>query len=203
MIDAKPDMQYPLIVSICGPSNAGKSQLAKALATELGDDVAARVPADYFLVPAPAGMPIGISHTRPLAWDWPLLRSRLALPMGTVTSTPVVDFDAFRRDADTGGLEFTIRPVMICDAMGAYPGSDFVVLLEVPDLLRRERILERDQRWGTRVADRWQHLEITWRVASTGLVPNLVMDGAIPVQIAAAVLARRVRELLASRGDIS
>src|SRR5688500_15020615 len=37
-----------IIVSIFGPSNAGKSQLAKAVAVAVGEHRCARIPTDYF-----------------------------------------------------------------------------------------------------------------------------------------------------------
>jgi uridine kinase len=187
-------------VSICGPSGAGKSQLARLLADELGPDIAARIPVDYFFVPRPQGMPPDVYLARPLRWDWALLKQQLTLPMGTVTSTPDADFETFQRRSDGGGLPFTIRPVMICDAMAACPGSNLVVVLEVPADVRRERIAGRDQRWGTRVADRWQHLEETWRSASTGLVPDLVLDGTVPVAMTAARLGQWITNSPAGPG---
>lgn len=185
----------PLVVSICGPSNAGKSQLAKATAATLGEEVASRVPVDYFFVPRGPDESLAAFHARPMRWDWPLLRQRFALPVGTATSTPDADFDAFRRNAEEGGLPFTIRPVMLCDAMAPVPGSDLVVVLEVPREERQRRIVERDARWGTRVADRMTHLDATWRETSVGLRPDLVLDGTLPLTRLAADLAGVIRRM--------
>lgn len=195
MIDAKPEQQNPFVVSLCGPSNAGKSQLAKAAAAQLGPEIASRVPVDYFFVPRPETVSLEVYFSHPLRWDWGLLRERLALPVGTETSTPDVDFVAFKRRADKGGLPLTIRPVMICDAMGPYPQSDLVVLLEVPDEVRRSRVEERDRRWGTVVADRWQHLEDTWRATSKELIPDLVLDGTVPLTTLASNLSQTISAL--------
>jgi hypothetical protein len=173
--------------------------MAKALVHELDEVCAARVPADYFFLPGAEEVSPGHFLERPLEWDWALLRERLALPIGTVTSTPDVDFEAFRRRRDDGGLPFTIRPVMICDAMAAYPESDLVILLHVPDEVRQRRIVERDRRWGTGVADRWQHLEMTWQNAFNSLNPHLVLDGTVPLATTAGQLGQRIRGALAWR----
>src|SRR5262245_22507104 len=105
----------PLILSICGPAGVGKSQLAKALVERVGPDRCTRVPTDYFAVPA--AEPLPVYFTKPLRYDWPLVTQVLALPEGTATSTPDFDFDRFRRLAATGGRPFTIRRVMIFDAI--------------------------------------------------------------------------------------
>jgi uridine kinase len=171
----------PLVVTIVGAAGAGKSVLAKAVANALGDHVAARVPADYFFVPRALDESLATFLARPLAWDWPLLAQRLALPFGSVTSTPDVDFDAFLRRAGTGGIPLPIRPVMLVDAMGPYPEADVIVRLDVPAEVRRQRIVMRDERWGTRVQDRWAHLEATWQATTLG-VPDLVLDGTRPLE---------------------
>lgn len=195
MIDANTEQQNPFVVSLCGPSNAGKSGLAKATAAELGPMVASRVPVDYFFVPRPEMVSLDVFCTCPLQWDWDLLRKRLALLMGTGTSTPDADFDAFQRRADRGGVAFDVRPIMLLDAMAPYPQSDLVVLIDVPEGERLRRVAERDRRWGTRVASRWMHLEETWRHASKGVIPDLVLDGTLPITIEAGNLSQKIRRL--------
>lgn len=186
-------MPKPLVVSICGPSGAGKSQAAKIVARALGEEHASRVPTDMFLVPRRARESLEAYFSRPMRWDWALLAARLALPFGTATTTPDVDFTAFQRRSDEGGYGFVVRPVMLVDAMGPYPQSDVVVLLEVPREERERRIVERDGRWGTRVADRLLHLDVTWRDASMGLRPDMVLDGTMPPDRLAADLATAIR----------
>jgi uridine kinase len=171
----------PYLVTIFGAAGAGKSVLARAVAARLGDDVATRVPTDYFFVPRQPGEPLERYFARPLEWDWALLRERLALPMGSEVRTPDADFETFTRPSETGGLPMSIRPVMILDAMVPYPDADLLVRVDVPDAIRRARIVERDARWGTRVRDRWEHLEATWD-AVPELIPHLVLDGTRPIQ---------------------
>lgn len=188
-------MPEPLIISICGPAGSGKSQLAKAVAALLGEDRASRVPADMFLVPRGEDESLEAFFARPLRWDWDLLAARLGLPMGTQGTTPDVDFAAFRRRSDEGGYPFAVRPVMLVDAMAPYPASALAALLEVPREERERRIIDRDARWGTRVADRLHHLDVTWRKASDGLRPDVVLDGTRPLAHLAADLAAGIRRM--------
>ncbi|MEA2524359.1 MAG: Phosphoribulokinase / Uridine kinase family [Thermomicrobiales bacterium] len=182
-----------LILSICGPSGAGKSQLANALVGCLGPDLCARVPTDYYAVPAIE--PLSAYFTQPLRYDWTLLARVLALPEGTAVSTPDFDFERFQRLHETGGRPFTIRPVMVLDAMEPYPHSDARILLVGPDHVRRERIAARDQIWNTHVRDRWHHLEVTWAHART-LMPacDLELDGTEPIVENAERLANWLRD---------
>ncbi|MGB3330888.1 MAG: hypothetical protein WBA46_18130 [Thermomicrobiales bacterium] len=181
-------------IAIYAPSGAGKSQLAKHTAALLGADVASRVAVDYFLLPRPLAMAREAFDRLPLRYDWDLLATRLALPPGTLTSAPDVDFTTFRRRAETGGPAFTICPLMLLDAMEPLPGADARVLLAVPDAVRHARIAERDRRWGTSVRERTGHLDTTWqRVSGLGLVPDLVLDGTVPLADNAEALATWIR----------
>ncbi|MGC4189854.1 MAG: hypothetical protein QM589_01290 [Thermomicrobiales bacterium] len=187
-------MNRPLTIAIYAPSGAGKSQLAKHTAAAIGTETASRVAVDYFLVPRPTGMPREAFDRLPLRYDWNLLASRLALPIGTEMSTPDVDWDTFFRQSDTGGIPFMMRPVMLLEAMEPYPKADARVLLDIEDAERLRRIAERDLRWGTTVRERTGHLDATWeRMQAMGIVPNLILDGAQPLGKNAAVLAAWIR----------
>lgn len=194
MIDAIEHMRAPFVISICGPAGAGKSQVAKKTAEILGEDLATRIPTDYFFIPRPAGMSLDGFLRTPLKWDWALMLERFEAPVGTELSTPDVDFGAFRRWSEHGGLTFTIRPVIVCDAMAPCPKSDLVILLNVMDEERQRRMIERDVRWSTRVIDRWEHLQTTWRACSP-FRADVVIDGTQPVEVSAWELASVVREL--------
>ncbi len=148
-----------IVVSICGASGLGKSQLAKTLVAKLGDEESVRVPTDNYLVPAME--PLEAYAARPLRYDWALLEQVLALPEGTATTTPAFDFEAFRRVADIGGKPFIVRRIVVIDAMYPYPKADAKVLLAPPSDVRKARIVERDKVWGTTVIGRWDHLEVT------------------------------------------
>lgn len=146
----------PRVISLAGRSGSGKSTLAKALIEALGPDQAARVPADYYLMDLDQAVPAtGASFQ----WDWTRLRADLLVPDGSVVETPDFDFGRLRRRAARGGMTFTRRPLMIVDAMMPFPGADIVCWLSVPVVERLRRVRERDRRWGSQVADRWDAQE--------------------------------------------
>jgi hypothetical protein len=171
-----------IVVSVYGPAGAGKSQLAKALSERLGSDRCARVPTDYFLIPADE--PLAAYFARPLRYDWALLGRVFALPDGPTISTPEFDFEAFQRLAETGGRPFRLCPVMVVDAMEPYPESDARILLWAPKEVRQLRIAARDTVWNTRVRDRWPNLEATWTGASAlTTTHDLELDGTAPIDV--------------------
>ena len=188
-----------LVVSIAGPSGAGKSQLARLTAALLGEGVASRVPADYFLVPRPPVMAMDDFMRQPAAWDWPLLERLLALPLGSVATTPDFDFSTFQRVAMDGGLPVTVRTVMVIDAMAPYPRADLIVRVDAPAATRRQRLAERDVRWGTTVLARWEQLELTNRTVTNHQprLPDHSVDGERPLAENAARLAVLIGDLLA------
>jgi len=147
-----------VVVSLCGPSGSGKSRLAQALAERLGTATSVRVPADYYLVPANEAREAYLRQ--PLQYDWALLGAVLATPDGHAITTPNFDFERFQRRTDAGGKTFMMRRVAILDAMYPYPWADLRVLIAAPSHLRQARVAARDTVWGTRVAQRWAHLEL-------------------------------------------
>ncbi len=161
----------------------------------VGEDVASRVPMDWYLVPRDTPMEKWLR--RPLAWDHAAVRELLASPVGETRLSPPFDFQAFQRSEVTGERKaIPIRPVMLLDAMEPWPDGDLSVLLDVPDEVRRQRIAERDVRWRTRVIEKWDTLQMTWKQASAQ--PHrydLVLDGTCPVE----ENARRVVGALRSR----
>jgi uridine kinase len=174
------------VVSICGPTGSGKSQIAKALVERLGPDRCVRIPTDYFLLPSDPSM------AQPFRWDWPMLKRVLALPDGTELTTPSFDFERTRRLAETGGWPFTLRSMALIDAMEPYPRSDLTVLIAVPEAVRRARIVARDEVWGSRVRDRWERLEATWRsVAASRPAFDIELDGTEPLDLNVARLVER------------
>jgi uridine kinase len=187
------------VVSIAGGSGAGKSQLAKALAELLGEKVATRVPTDWYLVPRATGTPVAEWLRQPLAWDHAAIARLLAAPVGETHLTPPFDFTTFRHADRTGERKvIPIRPVMVLDAMDPWPGADLSVLLAVPEAVRHRRVAERDIRWGSRVLERWEQMETTWRrIEERGHRFDVTLDGALPIagnaaRIAAALHARQL-----------
>lgn len=146
------------IVSIVGPSNAGKSEVAKRTAERLGNDIACRIPTDYFIIPRKTNEFLTMFLAQPLKWDWALLRQRLKAPVGSGVATPDFDFEDFTRQASNGGKPFTVRPVMLTDAMAACPYADLVVRIDAPNNVRHNRV-------GNETGDGEQpsrHVLITW-----------------------------------------
>jgi thymidylate kinase len=190
----------PYLVTIFGAAGSGKSVVAKAVADALGESFAARVPTDYFLLPRRADERLERYLERPLRWDWPLLRERLALPIGTQSTTPDVNFETFTRIAASGGRSMPIRSVMIVDAMAPFPGADLVVRLDVPDAERRDRIAARDERWGTRVRDRWAHLQLTWSSVPHHQ-PDMVLDGTQPIERSVTEVGQEIVERVMGTGE--
>ncbi len=184
------------IVSIAGGGGSGKSQVAKSVVALLGEDIAARVPMDWFLVPR--AVPMAEWLTQPLAWDQDAVRALLAAPVGETRQTPPFDFETFARSEATGQrMTIPIRPVMVLDAMAPWPDADLSVLLDVPAAVRRERIADRDIRWRSRVLDRWEtQMEPTWRgIAAREHRFDLVLDGERPIAINAAAIVTSLREI--------
>ena len=187
----------PIIVSICGPSNAGKSQLAKAVAVAVGEHCCARIPTDYFLnLPSAPGP----CTPTPITYDWALLDQIVDQPLGTTVTTPDVDFDRLVRRAPAGGLAFVVRPILVTDAFVPHPAATVRIRLTASASVRRARIIARDARWGARVVERWDLLEHTWDdVASRSDHWDLRLSGEEPIEDNAALIAELVG-LLVHRG---
>lgn len=187
--------QNRAIVSIAGAAGSGKSQLALAVVSLLGDSVASRVPMDYFIVPR--SVPMDEWLLQPLAYDRAAVETVLQLPEASVQMTPSFDFTTFTRsDASGERKTIPIRPVMILDAMTPWPDADLSVLVETPDAIRYQRILERDSRWRSKVIDRWCHLEICRQhIESLDHRYDVRLDGEMPVADNAQRIVEKVRDI--------
>lgn len=184
-----------VVVSVAGAAGSGKSQLALAVVQVLGDEDAARVPMDYFI--EPRIVPMELWLTQPLAYNRKAVDAILRAPDGTVRLCPPFDFTALTRsDASGERKRIPIRPVMVLDAMEPWPDADLSVLVETPKPVRYRRIVERDIRWGSRVIDRWEHLELCRQhIQSLDHQYDLTLDGEQPLNDNAA----RIVEALHSR----
>lgn len=188
------------IISLCGPTGSRKSSLAVHLVERLGPEWSSRVPTDWYLL-TDDGQHAGQSG---YAWDWPRIMADLAGPDGREIRTPAFDFTTMRRSETGSAKTFTLRPLMIVDVMRPFPGADLVIRLGVPAPIRRERIAERDARWGTSVLDRWTQLEAGEEPA--GIVrPDLTLDGRAPlpesVSLIAGEIGRRFGDPPVREGD--
>jgi len=171
-----------MLVCVVGPAAAGKSSLAKAVAS-LAPDVAARVPVDWFFVPRAPEQSLDAFWSQPLRYDWPLLDAAVAAEDPAHRSTPRCDFAEFRRTAEHGGLPIAHAPVYLLDGMRPHPRCDAVVLLTLDQQTQRARLTQRDREWGTNLAQRTSHLRITHEQGSADLAgpPDLVLDATAPL----------------------
>lgn len=150
-----------------GPSASGKSTLAKELQRSFPARFA-RVPADFFIVPRPAGTTLEEFCSCPLDYDWPAVDRAIAAH-GPGRSTPDFDFEAFTRVADTGGIEIAEAPVAVLDGMRPHPNADFTVMCELDPGEQQRRLASRDARWGTRVRNRSAQLTLTFEAGMSDL----------------------------------
>lgn len=101
-----------IVISICGASGSGKSQLSKVLVAHLGSEASVRIPGDYYLLPACG--PLADYFRTPLHYDWPLLDAVLSVAEATTVTTPDFDFVHFRRRGASAGKTFTLRRICDC-----------------------------------------------------------------------------------------
>lgn len=154
-------MDRRVIVCLMGPAASGKSTLAKFLEAQQPERFA-RVPVDYFFVPRAADRTPADYFATPLAYDWAALDRALCTPVGERRTTPDCDFERFVRRSRFGGLPINEAPVYLLDGMRPHPRCDVLVMFDLDDSEQRRRLVERDARWGTTVADRHEHLAATF-----------------------------------------
>ncbi|HVX46948.1 MAG TPA: hypothetical protein VHC49_23855 [Mycobacteriales bacterium] len=168
-----------MLLSIMGPAGSGKSTLAKHL-QERRPDLVARVPVDFFFVPRREDETVSDYLARPFGYDWAALDAAL----DTHRSSPDCDFVAFRWISPTGGLPIAEAPVYVLDGMRPHPRSDLLVQLRLDAVTQRDRLRERDVRWGTAVAGRTEHLHATYQagVGELPRTPDLTLDATAPLE---------------------
>ncbi len=165
-----------------GPAGSGKSTLAKRLEEER-PDLFARVPVDYFFVPRAAGTSMAEFLARPFGYDWATVDKALT-EVGERRSTPACDFDSMRWRSPHGGLPIATAPIMVLDGMRPHPLCDRLFLLDLDPVEQRRRLADRDRRWGTRVADREDHLAATFRqgLSEASRPPDLRLNASDPTE---------------------
>lgn len=166
-----------MIVCLIGPAGAGKSTLAKEL--ELGNpEVFARVPVDHFFSPRPKEIAVDQYLAQPLDYDWSFLDEVLA-GTGPSRTTPDCDFEQFTWRSTRGGLQIREAPIYLLDGMRPHPRCSFLARLELDATTQRRRLVDRDVRWGTRVAERSLHLAKTYAAGLRELprAPDLCLSG--------------------------
>lgn len=153
-------MNDKIVISICGAAGAGKSTLAKKLVKELGENMAARIPGDYYLK-SYSGEPFEDYMNTPFKYDWDMIQQVINTPIGLTAETPDFDFNKLMRINKSGGKPFTIRRYMIIDTMLPYPKSNYIFRMTAPEDLRLKNIKERDKAQKTNSARNWEKMEIT------------------------------------------
>lgn len=164
-----------------GPAGSGKSTLAKRL-QGARPELFARVPVDYFFVPRADGTSMSEFLAQPFGYDWAAV-DRALTEVGDRRSTPDCDFDTMRWRSPYGGLPIATAPIAVLDGMRPHPQCDRVVLLELEPDEQRRRLIDRDRRWGTRVAERGDHLAATFGQGCAELPrpPDLRLNAADPI----------------------
>ena len=153
-------MNDKIVISICGGAGAGKSTLAKKLARELGDTMAARIPGDYYLKSYNTE-PYEEYMNTPFKYDWEMIKQVIDTPIGLQAESPNFDFNKLIRIDKAGGKPFKICRYMIIDTILPYPKSNYTFRVSGPEDLRLKNIKERDKAQKTNSERNWQKMEIT------------------------------------------
>lgn len=163
------------IISICGSVGSSKSSAAKCLAEKLGNDLAVRIPTDYFLKPR-VNESLKSYFSKPFSYDQELLNEVIDVTLNKKVYTPDFDFFSFTRRGLIG-KEFSARKIVILDSMLPHPLSNYVVKLEVSDGIRKDRIRERDKIWKSKAIKRWKTHQLTKRKLDEFGNIDLLLDG--------------------------
>src|SRR5579863_9203305 len=99
----------PHIIGIAGPSNSGKTELARQLATKLSGAPVVSLDSYYRgMEEIPLEARKKVNFDRPDSLDWPLLREHLeAVAAGRPFDEPVYSFTDYARTAETKRIEPT------------------------------------------------------------------------------------------------
>lgn len=194
-----------MIICLIGPSAAGKSTIAKRLQS-LHPERFARVPVDFFFVPRPPQVSMPDYLSAPFAYDWDAVDQTLN-EVGTRRSTPDCDFDQLVWRSERGGLPIAEAPAYVLDGMRPHPRCDYLVMLDLDPAVQRQRLIARDLRWGTQVAERSSHLAATFEAGCAELPrkPDLRLSAAAEVEhnankIISALESRGVAEVRSGDG---
>lgn len=166
------------IISIYGLAGCGKSTIAKEICKQREDT--GRLVGDLYLK-SRGDIPLGEYFSNDY-YDWDLVTAQLRQPEGSSVSSPGFNFDTFQRDPIQNVVSTTIKPIMIVDALFPYPGADFHILVEVDDLIRRERNEESQKRrnlttWMQYNRDHWDELSEQIEKYYTIVSPNYTLRG--------------------------
>ena len=99
------------------------------------------------------------------------------------TGRPGVVVIGQRDDGTSRGLPITDAPTLALDGMRPHPRCDLLILLDLDTTTQRERLIARDRRWNTSVAERTEHLASTFAAGMAELPrdPDLVVPATDPI----------------------
>ncbi len=196
----------PFLLGIAGPSCAGKSALARALAHRLGPPPQLVVELDRYyrdlaaLPPAERGR---LNFDEPAAFDWPLIESQLAeLAQGRAVEAPNYDFSTHTRSGQPKRLKPT--DFIVVEGLFALAHAPIrqlfglTIFIAAGEDLRLARRVARDCAERGRTED---SVQAQWRdtvepmrrlhLDACAAQADLLLDGALPLdELVAMVLAR-------------
>jgi uridine kinase len=203
-----------MLVGIAGGSGSGKSSLARALATEIGDAQVARLSHDAYYRDRSAVSPAAraaVDYDVPQAFDQELFVAHLtALRAGVTIQAPRYCFETHCRLGEDVPVE--PRPVVIVDGIlllwdpAVRAALDLSIFLDAPERVRLERRLARDvSERGRSTASVLAQWDATVRRAHTAFVEptrmlaDLVLTNTGRLEPLAEIAAALVLDRLARR----
>ena len=195
------------VIAISGASSSGKSTLAAALVSAIGDELAEILPLDAYyhdlahLAPADRE---AVNFDHPDALDLALFREHLvALKSGAAVQRPDYDFALHCRRPES--VRVVPRPYLVVEGIhvtsdpGVRALYDAQVFVDAVSSLRWERRLARDQaergRTVTSIGHFWERAEQAFRQFG-GVArqhADCVVSGEIPVEESVQIVLRCLR----------
>jgi uridine kinase len=202
----------PFLVGIAGPSGAGKTTLARALATQFSSEI---FPTDNYyrdLSHLPLEERARQNFDHPDALEHKLLTAHVAqLAEGGSIAHPIYDYSIHTR---TGHKE-TLHPaeILIVDGLFTlhYPALrdllDLKIYVEAADSLCLKRRIKRDVRERGRTPEsvRQQYAETVHPMAEAFILPSrqyadIVLNGTVPIAESVESIVQIIRKATADRG---
>jgi len=197
----------PQIIAIGGPSCSGKTSVAAALVSALGENAAALLPLDAYyrdLRHLSARERAATNFDEPGSLDWPLLREHIGtLLRGGAVHAPGYDFVRHLRAKRTTLIE--AKPVIVLEGLFALYARQvrdccaLLVFVDAPDGRMLERRLDRDVRERGRTPESVisQYTHHVAPMAQRHVLPtrdraHMIVDGAASPEDSARCIAARL-----------